>query len=206
MFDTRILYPQKKFPRKTCQHCRHRFSLRRQGSSDAIVEWCYLISRCHNTMKPASASAWLAGTGARRARRTPPEGGGGSRTGRIVRNRVRSYRRRGCHPTYRPRPPPRPSPPSTRTPPRRGGSSGGGVSARLRPVRATYVPLRSLVRRERIFEVCIRGSRARFRDGLRYEPQRSFLDQARKMDFAYRVLEEKKNRKRSRLKLTDIRL
>lgn len=184
----RILYPEKKFPR---QHCRRRFSSTRIERRDRGM--CYLISRWHNTMEPASASAWLAGTGrmlgGHEGRRRKMEVvrasdvsskiayaaiEGEVATLPTVLGHHRDRRRRRLEHHLE-----------------RGGSSGGGVSARLRPVRATYVPLRSLVRGERIFEECIRGSRARFRDGLRYEPQRSFPDQARKMDFAWRVLEGK---------------
>ncbi|TGZ58049.1 hypothetical protein DBV15_10893 [Temnothorax longispinosus] len=52
------------------------------------------------------------------ASRNPAHGGheGRAEGGEVVvaRNRVRSYRRRGCHPTHRTRPPPRPPPPRRR--------------------------------------------------------------------------------------------
>lgn len=163
---------KKKFPH---QHCKHRFSSTKNERRDR--EMCCLISRWHDTMEPASASAWPVGTGrmlggheGRRRKvkvvRAPDVSSeiayaaieGEVATLPTVLGHHRDRRRRrlehhlegGDHP------------------------SGGGVSARLRPLSATYVPLRSLVRGERIFEVCIRGSRARFRDGLRYERQRSF--------------------------------
>jgi len=70
---------------------------RRRGSASPI-EMCDLISRRRGTMKPTSASA-------RRSVHRPAgishsEGGRWrwSRTGCTVRNRARSYRRRGCHP------------------------------------------------------------------------------------------------------------
>lgn len=119
-------------------------------------------------MVPASASARRSTP----ASRNPALGGHGGRgrwrwspTGRAVRNRVRSYRRRGCHPTHRPRPPPRPPPPP-RTPPRRGGSSVGESRHACAPCADVLPPL--LAARRDAWRGELR-SRARFRHGSRYE-------------------------------------
>lgn len=114
---------------------------------------CDLISRCRGTMVPASASARRNTPASRNPALGGHEGRGRWRwspIGRTVRNRVRSYRRRGCHPTHRPRPPPRPPPPP-RTPPRRGETSVGEFMARLRPVSDICPPCsRGSVEAERV--------------------------------------------------------
>lgn len=93
-------------------------------------------------MVPASASARRSTPASRNPAPGGHEGRGRWRwspTGRTVRNRVRSYRRRGCHPTHRPRPPPRPPPPP-RTSPRRGESSVGESLGTPAPRAPTFCP------------------------------------------------------------------
>lgn len=137
---------------------------------------CDLISRCRGTMVPASASARRSTPASRDPALGGHEGRGRWRwspTGRTVRNRIRSYRRRGCHPTHRPRPPPRPPPPP-RAPPRRGELSVGESLGTPAPRARCLPPLHAKRRRggSRWNAWGTRTevrSRSRFRDGLRYE-------------------------------------
>lgn len=162
VFDTRLLYPEKKFLRET-QHSRHRF-FDFATCIDAIVE----------------CTIWLAGARVlwSRLRLRPdvstPVGSNRALGGHEGRRRKVEV---VAHRTYRPKsrtqlskerlPPYLPSSATTETAAAVGSDtiSKGGIvrwgslGARLRPVRATHIPFVRFVRGERIFEIRTRNPR-----------------------------------------------
>lgn len=161
--------------------------IRRRGSNDAIVEWCAI---------------WLAGATILWSRRSQePEGSKDatgrwwrwSRTGRrVVRNRVRSYRRREKERERRL--PPYPSSTTTETvvgpntpPPRRGRQEGGSSVGESRRTLAPHVPLSfaACLGNAHIFEIYVYEDPASkisrwFIYDSRMARARAFPDRARK--------------------------